>query len=65
MDNVTLAYKKGNRSDNDDYRPVSILPNLPKNVERYLCKQISTFFEDIFSRYQCWFMKEHSAQNSV
>ena len=30
--NVTPVYKKGNRSEKDNYRPVSvsILPNLPK-----------------------------------
>ena len=30
MANVTPVYKKGNRSDKDNYRPVSILPNLSK-----------------------------------
>ena len=28
--NVTPVHKKGNRSEKDNYRPVSILPNLPK-----------------------------------
>ena len=30
MADVTPVYKKGNRSDKDNYRPVSILPNLSK-----------------------------------
>ena len=47
--NVTPVYKKGNRSDKDNYRPVSILPNLSNIFERCFCKQISTFFEDILS----------------
>ena len=34
MANVTLVYKKGNRSDKDNYRPVSFLPNLSKIFER-------------------------------
>ena len=29
--NVSPVYKKGNRSDKGNYRPVSILPNLSKN----------------------------------
>ena len=29
--NVSPVYKKGNRSDKDNYRPVSVLPNLSKN----------------------------------
>ena len=28
--NATLLHKKGNRSEKDNYRPVSILPNLSK-----------------------------------
>ena len=28
--NVTPVHKKGNRSEKGDYRPISILPNLPK-----------------------------------
>ena len=58
MANVTPVYKKENRSDKDNYRPVSILPKLSKMCERCLCKQISTFFEDILSKYQCGFRKE-------
>ena len=41
MANVTPVYKKGNISEKDNYRPVSILPNLLKFFERCLCKQIS------------------------
>ena len=63
MANVTPVYKKENRSDKDNYRPVSILPKLSKMCERCLCKQISTFFEDILSKYQCGFRKEHNAQH--
>ena len=32
MANFTPVYKKGNRSDKDYFRPVSILPNLSKGV---------------------------------
>ena len=48
MANVTPAYKKWNRSDKDNYRPVCILPNLSKIFERCLCKQISTFLKISF-----------------
>ena len=65
MANVTPVYKKGNRSEKDNYRPVSILPNLSKIFERCLCKQISTFSKDILSRYQCGFKKEDSAQHCL
>ena len=65
MTNVTPVYRKENRSDKDNYRPVSILLNLSNIFERYLCKQISTFFDDILSKYQCRFRKGHSAQHCL
>ena len=65
MANVTPVYKKGNRSEKGNYRPVSILPNLSKIFERCLCKQISTFFEDTLSKYLCGFRKEHIAQHCL
>ena len=65
MTNVTPSYKKGNRSDKENYCPVSILPNLSKVFERCLCKQISTFFEVILSKYQCGFRKDHNAPHCL
>ena len=43
-------YKKGKRDLKDNYRPVSILPVLSKLYERSMFKQISEFFENIFSK---------------
>ena len=60
-----MSSKKGNRSDKDTYRPDSILPNLSKIFESCLCKQIFTFFEDILSKYQYGFRKEHKAQHCL
>ena len=39
------------------------MPNLSKVYERILCEQMSLFFENIFSRYQCGFRKGFSAQH--
>ena len=36
--NVTPVYKKGNRSEKGNYRPVSILPNISKVFERCIYK---------------------------
>ena len=63
--NVTPIYKKGNRSEKDNYRPVSILPNISKIFERCIYKQISQFLEGIISKYQCSFRKGHSAQHAL
>ena len=58
--NVTPVYKKGNRSEKGNYRPVSILPNISKVFERCIYKQISQFFEGMISKYQCGFRKRHA-----
>ena len=63
--NVTSVHKKGNRSEKDNYRPVSILPNLSKVFERCIYSQISRFFDKILSKQQCGFRKGHSAQHSL
>ena len=63
--NVTPVYKKGNRSEKGNYRPVSILPNISKVFERCIYKQMSQFFEGIISKYQCGFRKGHSEQHAL
>ena len=49
--NVTAVHKKGNRSEKDNYRPHSILPNLPKAFERCIYNQIAQFFDKILSKH--------------
>ena len=63
--NVTPVHKKGNRSEKDNYRPVSILPNLSKFLERCIYNQIAKFFDKIPSKHQCGFRKGHNAQHSL
>ena len=62
---ITPIYKKGKRDLKDNYRPVSILPVLSKLYERSMFKQISEFFENIFSKNQCGFRKGHSTQQCL
>ena len=52
---ITPAYKKGKKDIKGNYRPVSILPNLSKVFEKLMFKQMSQFFQNIFSKYQCGF----------
>ena len=62
---VTPIYKKEKRDLKDNYRPVSILPVLSKLYERSMFKQISEFFENIFSKNQYGFRKGHSTQQCL
>ena len=50
---ITPLYKKGKKDIKRNYRPVSILPNLSKIFEKCMFEQMSQFFENIFSKYQC------------
>ena len=53
---------KGSKNSKENYRPVSILPNISKIYERCLFKQKSNYFENIFSKFQCGFRQGLSAQ---
>ena len=54
--------KKKSKSSKENYRSISILPNISKVYKKCLYDQISNFFEDVFSKYQCGFRKGYSAR---
>ena len=62
---ITPVHKKGPKTSKDNFRPVSILPNISKIYERVMFKQMSEFFESILSKYQCCFRKGFSAQHCL
>ena len=49
----------------EDYRPISILPNISKVNERCLYDQTLKYFETRFSKFQCGFRKGYSAQHCL
>ena len=63
--NITPVFKKNDRTDKSNYRPVSILPNLSKVFERCIYKQLSAYFDGILSKQQCGFRKGFNAQHSL
>ena len=50
--NIVPLHKKGNLSEKDNYRPVSILPNLSKVFEECIYIQVAQVFNKIFSKHQ-------------
>ena len=62
---IVPVHKKKSKFSTENYRPISILPNISKVCERCLYDQISNFFEDVFSKYQCGFRKGYSAQHCL
>ena len=47
--NITPAFKKGDRNSKENYRPVSILSNISKILERCMFRQISSFIDSYLS----------------
>ena len=63
--NVTPAFKKKFKTSKDNYRPISILPNISKIYERCLYNQMQTYFDNLLSKYRCGFCKGFNAQHCL
>ena len=63
--NVTPAFKKKSKTSKDNYRPISILPNISKIYERYLYNRMQTYFDNLLSKYQCGFRKGFNTQHCL
>ena len=62
---IVPVHKNKSKLSKENYRPISILPNISKVYERCLYDQMSNYFDNIFSKYQCGFLKDYSAKHSV
>ena len=62
---VTPIHKKDDKTDKENYRPISILPNLSKVYERLMYNQIYLCFQTIFSKFHCRFQKGFNAQHCL
>ena len=59
--------KKGDKSNPENYRPISILPTISKLFERHIASQIYDFFlrNDLLHREQSGFRQFHSCQTAL
>ena len=64
-DDITPAFKKGDKNDKSNYRPISILPIFSKVYERYLYKQTENYMENILSNFQSGFRKGFNTQQCL
>ena len=62
---IVLVYKKNHKREKENYRPVSILPNLPKIYEKLMYNQLYDYFDNILFPSQCGFCKGYSAQHCL
>ena len=60
---LTPAFKKKSKTSKENYRPISILPNITKIYERCLYNQMQTYFDNILSKYQYAFHKGFNTQH--
>ena len=62
---IKPIYKKESRNEKENYRPVSVLPNLSKIFERCMYDQLKDYFDKLLSKYQCGFRKGFSTQHCL
>ena len=64
---VSPIYKKGDKNDINNYRPISILPAISKVFEKIIAKQLSNFFEEnkLLTNCQYGFRSQHSTEYAV
>ena len=60
---VTPIHKKGERSQKENYRPVSILPTISKIFEKDMYEQIYSYIQKYFSPSLCGFRKGYNTQH--
>ena len=52
---VKPVFKKDDKTDKENYRPINILPTLSKVYERVIYIQMHPYFDKHFSKFQCGF----------
>ena len=62
---VTPVYKKDDRTNKENYRPVSILPSISKVFERFMYDQIYSYIQNHLSNYLCGFRKGYNTQHCL
>ena len=62
---IVPIYKKNNKCEKENYRPVSILPNLSKIYEKLMYNQLYKYNNNMLFPSQCDLRKGYSAQHCL
>ena len=62
---ITPVHKKGDATDKNNFRPVSVLPVVSKVFERIIQKQIGVHMDKFLSSYLCGYRKGYNAQHAL
>ena len=55
LTNITRLFKNVSKNQKENHRAANILPILYKIFEKILSKQLSSYFENVLSEFQCSF----------
>ena len=58
--NITPILKKGNKLDSSNYRPISLLPNISKILEKVMYLRLSKFLD----KFDCLYKKQFGFRNA-
>ena len=58
--NITPIFKKGNKLDSSSYRPISLLPNVSKILEKPMYSRLSKFLD----KFDCIYKKQFEFRNA-
>ena len=59
---IIPAFKNGSKNSKENYRPISILPNISKFYEKCIYKKMPDYLGNFFSKFQCRSRQGISAQ---
>lgn len=59
------VYKKGDKSDVKNYRPVTVLDSVGKVFEQLICKQIGQHYDTVLSPYSTAHRNTHSCETTM
>ena len=64
---VTPTFKKGDKLDVNNYRPISLISNISKIIEKLIHKRLNSFLEqsNIFYPFQFGFRDYHSTTHAL
>ena len=60
MANITPIFKKGNKLNSSNYRPISLLPNISKILEKAMYSKLSKFLD----KFHCLYKKPFGFSNA-
>ena len=62
---IVPVYKKGNKIDCSNYRGISLLPTMYRNLSNILLSRLFSYAEEIIGYHQCGFRRNRSTTDHI